>query len=107
MHDANTGFSPERYHPRVDANFMLKVMAGGRLLIAKAKDLSMAGVFVLGLGGRPGDLLTLSVPLPNDREVVTSARILRVREDGAAVEFDQLDWDDLCALARYLHPRLP
>lgn len=98
---------PERFHPRVEANFMVKVLVGGRLLLAKAKDLSMAGVFVLGLGGRPGDLLTVSVPLPDDREIITSARVCRVRQDGAAVEFDQLDWDDLCALARFLHPRLP
>jgi hypothetical protein len=98
---------PERFHPRVEANFMVKVLVGGRLLLAKARDLSMAGVFVLGLGGRPGDLLTVSVPLPEDREIITAARICRVRQDGAAVEFDQLDWDDLCALARFLHPRLP
>lgn len=98
---------PERFHPRVDANFMVKVAVGERHLLAKARDLSMAGVFLTGLGGRPGDLLTVSLLLPDDREVMTSARICRVRAEGAAVEFDSLDWDDLCALARYLHPRLP
>jgi hypothetical protein len=34
---------------------------------------------------------------------------LVVRRDstGVALEFEGLDWDDLFALARFLHPRLP
>jgi hypothetical protein len=38
----------ERFHPRVEANFMVKVLLNGRALLAKAQDLSMAGVSLQG-----------------------------------------------------------
>ena len=50
---------------------------------------------------------TISIPLPGDREVVTKCRVRRRHQDGVGVEFEQLDWEDLFALARFLHPRLP
>ena len=42
-----------------------------------------------------------------DREIVTSATVRRRNDETVALEFDQLDWDDMFALARFLHPRLP
>jgi hypothetical protein len=97
----------ERFHPRVDAGFMVKVLVDGRALVHKARDLSMAGLFVVGPLRDPRQRLTLSIPLPGDREVVTTCQVRRVQDDGVAVEFDHVDWDDLFALARFLHPRLP
>lgn len=98
---------PQRFHPRVGANFMVKLMVDGRAILAKARDLSMAGLYLIGEFDRADHTLTLCIPLPRDREIVTRCRIKRWHPDGLAVEFEQLDWDDLFALARYLHPRLP
>ena len=42
-----------------------------------------------------------------DREIVTTCVVHRQHMDAVALEFESLDWDDMIALARYLHPRLP
>jgi hypothetical protein len=97
---------PTRYHPRVDAGFMVKLATDGRAIVVKAADLSMAGLRLLGDFGSVGDTLALSIPLPGDREISTRATIRRCSEEGVAVEFAQLDWDDMFALARFVHPRL-
>lgn len=99
--------APERFHPRVEAGFMVKLLVDGRAVLAKARDLSMAGLFVLQEPAGRKDKVTVALPLPGDREVVASCLIRRVQEDGMALEFEHLDWDDLIALARFLHPRLP
>jgi hypothetical protein len=98
---------PTRFHPRVDAGFMVKLATGGRSVLAKATDLSMAGLKLVGDFGRIDDRLTIAIPLPGDREIVTQATVRRRNEENVALEFDQLDWDDMFALARFLHPRLP
>lgn len=96
----------EREHPRVEANLMVKILINGRTVVAKAKDLSMAGIYLLGVD-TTSDHLSVAVPLPDDREIVTRCEVKRRNVDGLAVEFEFLDWDDLFALARFLHPRLP
>jgi hypothetical protein len=96
-----------RYHPRVDANWMVQVHLGERRVLVKALDLSMAGLF---LQGHPEDAvrrLTLTLPLPGVGDITTTCCIVRREAHGVAVEFDELDWDHLLLLARYLHPRLP
>lgn len=98
---------PTRFHPRVEAGFMVKLFTGGRAVLAKAADLSMAGLKLSGDVALAEDRLTLAVPLPGGREVVTQATVRRRTEEAVALEFDQLDWDDMFALARFLHPRLP
>lgn len=99
--------SVTRFHPRVDAGFMVKIFTGGRAVIAKATDLSMAGLKLIGDFGAADDRMTLCIPIPGDCEVTTQATVRRRSEEGMALEFDQLDWDDMLALARFLHPRLP
>ncbi len=96
----------QRYHPRVEATFMVKLIVNGRNLVAKAKDLSMAGLCLLGVPAIT-DQLTVTVPLPGDREITTQATVKRRSPGMIGLEFDQLDWDDMFALARYLNPRLP
>lgn len=98
---------PTRFHPRVDAGFMVKVFTGGRAVIAKACDLSMAGLKLVGDFSVPDERMTICIPIPGDRDVVTQATVRRRGEEDMALEFDQLDWDDMFALARFLHPRLP
>jgi hypothetical protein len=99
--------APTRHHPRVDAGFMVKLFTQGKAVLAKADNLSMQGLRIVGDFLAAEERLTLAIPLPDDREVVTQATIRRREEEGIALEFDQLDWDDMFALARFLHPRLP
>ena len=96
----------EREHPRVEANLMVKILINGRSVMAKARDLSMSGLYLVGIDST-ADHLTVALPLPNDREIVTRCEVKRRNVDGLAVEFEFLDWDDLFARARFLHPRLP
>ncbi|WP_342375631.1 PilZ domain-containing protein [Myxococcus stipitatus] len=97
----------ERFHPRVEANFPVKVILPGRDVMVQARDVSMAGLFLLAHPSDNQRYLTLGLPLPGDREIVTTCAIRRREADGVALEFGALDWDDLIALARFLHPRLP
>jgi hypothetical protein len=97
----------ERFHPRVEANLKVKVLLPGRTVAAEARDVSMAGLFLLAHPGDTQRRLKVSLPLPGDREIVTTCEIRRREADGVALEFGELDWDDLIALARFLHPRLP
>lgn len=97
----------ERYHPRVDANWMVKVHLGERTVLVKARDLSMAGLF---LHGHPPDTtkqLSLTLPLPGIADITATCNIVRREANGVALEFADLDWDHFLLLARYLHPRLP
>ncbi len=101
-----TELLPERFHPRVEAGFMIKLFSGGQSVVAKAKDLSMAGLKLLSELRRVDDRVTIAIPLPGDREIVTQATVRRRSTNEVAVEFDQLDWEDMFALARFLTPRL-
>lgn len=98
---------PTRNHPRVDVGFMVKMCTNGRSFVAKAADLSMAGVMLVGDFRDAEQTVTLALPLPGGREIVIRALVRRRDEDSLGLEFDDLDWDDIIALARYLHPRLP
>jgi hypothetical protein len=97
----------ERQHPRVAANLPVEVRAPGMLRQAVAEDISLAGLRVLGLRAPVGEALTVALPLPGDRLLQLRCSVVRIEPTGVAVEFDGLDWDDLFALARFLHPRLP
>jgi hypothetical protein len=74
---------------------------------AVAEDISLAGLRVLGLRAPVGESLTVALPLPGDRLLQLRCSVVRIEPTGVALEFDGLDWDDLFALARFLHPRLP
>ncbi len=104
---AATAAALERYHPRVAASIAVKVLVNGRAFLAHAKDVSMNGIYLLAQPPANQERFTISIPLPGDREVVTKCRVRRRHADGVGVEFEQLDWEDLFALARFLHPRLP
>jgi len=97
----------ERQHPRVQANLPVQVRAPGLVRMAVAEDLSLAGLRVLGLRAPVGQALTVLLPLPEDRILTLRCSVVRQDATGVAVEYDGLDWEDLFALARYLHPRLP
>lgn len=74
---------------------------------AVAEDISLAGLRVLGLRAPVGESLTVALPLPGDRLLRLRCAVVRLEPTGVALEFDGLDWEDLFALARFLHPRLP
>lgn len=101
---------PVRYHPRVDAERLpIEVQWETTTHRAVASNLSMAGLSLTGplskklpLGSQVGVVL----PLPSDKPLVTQARVRRRGAGEVALEFVGLDWDDMFALARFLHPRL-
>lgn len=101
---------PRRRHPRVSAGFLVKLHTGGRILVQKARDLSMTGLSLEGWTAPIGERLVIEIPLPNEqRMVAVPGQILR-HDQGqgtTAVHFLDLDWDDMFALARFLAPRLP
>jgi hypothetical protein len=107
MHAHTHVTSVERYHPRVAANLMVTVHTGHRAIVAKAKDLSLDGLFVFGVPGLADGRVMVSIPLPDGEDVVTPCEVTRAEREGVALQFSELDWDDLIALARFLHPRLP
>lgn len=98
---------PDRLHPRVDADLSVKVLSNGRAYAARARDVSMAGLFLECEAPRHQTRFTVALNLPGDREVVARCLVRRWQEDGVGLEFEDLDWEDLFALARFLHPRLP
>ncbi len=98
---------PTRFHPRVGAGFMVKLLVGNRTIVAKAEDVSMAGLKLVGELDLGRERVTVCLPLPEDQQVVTEATVRRREAGSLALEFDELDWDDLFTLARFLHPRLP
>jgi hypothetical protein len=96
-----------RYHPRVFSGLKVKLKTQRGVLMTQSIDLSMAGVCVEGEVAAMAERLTIAVQLPNDRLIVTGARVRSFKDGNTGIEFDQLDWEDLFALARFLHPRLP
>src|SRR5687767_8165479 len=102
----NLSTALERYHPRVAANAMVRVQVGRRTLVLRARDLSMDGIYVVSAAPLPRRV-AVAISLPEGRELVTGCDVTRYDDEGAALRFDTLDWDDFIALARYLHPRLP
>lgn len=96
-----------RAHPRVDAALMVKLKLNGRAVSARAVNLSMAGLCLQGEFHELGDSVLLAIPLPDDKHVITHAMVRRREGGRIGLEFAQLDWEDMFALARFLHPRLP
>ncbi|MGC4117020.1 MAG: PilZ domain-containing protein [Myxococcales bacterium] len=97
----------KRQHPRVQAGFLVKMHVGAREVLARARDLSMAGMFLDGPLSRLPSEIDVRIPLPGqDREVQTTCRVERTDSDGVALSFSKIDWGDLLLMARYLSPRL-
>lgn len=98
--------SPRREHPRVRADFAVLLQLGTRSVEARARDLSMTGLFLERAPQVPDDLC-LRIPLPGlDRQVRATCRVERRERRGVALSFANIDWDDLLLMARYLSPRL-
>lgn len=98
--------SPTRFHPRVDAGIAVRIATGQATHVATAVDLSMAGARLVGDLPLMDERVTLAIPIPGERDVVTHGTVRRRVGESVAIEFDQLDWDDMIALARYVHPRM-
>ena len=102
-----TPLTHRRQHPRVPADFEVRMKIGARQISAWAHDLSMTGLFVVGPICEIPDEVELTIPLPGlSREVVTSCRVERREERGIALSFSSIDWEDLLLVARFLAPRL-
>jgi hypothetical protein len=97
----------KRAHPRVEAGFLVQLELGSRKVVARARDLSMAGLFLDGPLSQLPNEINLRIPLPGQgREVVTRCQVERRQADGVALSFAQITWEDLLLMARYLAPRL-
>jgi len=97
----------ERYHPRVEANFDVKVLLNGRVIPARARDLSMNGMFLKAFPLGDLERFPVVIPLDDGKQIRVTAVVRRQHLEGVAVEFTNVDWDDMIALAGFLHPRLP
>lgn len=101
--------SPSRQHPRVAADFAVRLVAGTRSVLARAVDLSLAGLALHDPAGelREGEFDRVALRIPGEqRELSLPIRFTRRHRDRVALAFSALDWDDLFCLARYLSPRL-
>ena len=101
--------TPARLHPRVSADFVVRLVAGNRSVLARAVDLSLAGLALHDPAGELNagriDKVALRIP-GEDREIELPVRLARRQGTTVALAFAALDWDDLFTLARYLSPRL-
>lgn len=96
-----------REHPRVSADFMVRLQVGPRQIAARARNLSMTGLFIDDPLSPLSGEVHLRIPLPGlAREVVTECRVERRELHGVALSFARIDWDDLLLMARYLAPRI-
>lgn len=101
--------SPQREHPRVPADFVVKLLSGTRSVLTRALDVSLAGLALHDPAGelRAGDAYRVALRIPGEsRDLNLRAHLARRTGDTAALAFSSLDWDDLFTLARYLSPRL-
>lgn len=97
---------PRREHPRVPANFVVHVELPGGAVKARARDLSMAGLY-LDAPLRVPDRVKVLMVLPEEvGTVMTTCEVERRDAHGVALSFAEIDWDDLMRLARFLAPRL-
>jgi hypothetical protein len=100
---------PMRQHPRVAADFVVRLVAGTRSVLARAVDLSLAGLALHDPAGglEEGAFDRVALKIPGEaRQLSLPVRFARRHHDRVALSFAALDWDDLFSLARYLSPRL-
>ena len=103
-----TSPQPMRQHPRVHADFVVKLGRGERSVLARALDVSLAGMALHDPAGELDDSVQrVALRIPGEpHELELPVRFARRSGDKVALAFSKLDWDDLFTLARYLSPRL-
>lgn len=95
-----------RLHPRVPANFPIRLRHGASCWSGRATNVSLSGLAVEGAPSVDVGKVRLELALPAERSPLTVEGEV-VREDrGLAIRFLDLDWADILALARYVAPRL-
>ena len=97
---------PVREHPRIATEFPVHLDLGAHQLEARARNLSMAGLYLDGALLLPS-IVRARIPLPGvAREVRTTCQVERRDCQGIALSFAAIDWEDLLLVARFLSPRL-
>jgi hypothetical protein len=85
---------------------MVQLRSDGKAILARAIDLSMAGLALLDPGGIE-KVEQVAIPLPGEsKPMVLPAKLIRRADNQIGIEFTHLEWDDVLTLARYLSPRL-
>lgn len=99
---------PVRQHPRVEADFVVRLEGPTQSVLTRAVDLSLAGMAIHDPAGelRRAIFDRVAIAIPGEPELTVRVRVARREGDRVAVVFEELDWDDLFLLARYLSPRL-
>ena len=99
---------PMRQHPRVGADFVVRLIGPTRSVLTRAVDLSMAGLALIDPAGELKRAVfdRVSISIPGEEELVLRVRVARREGERVGLIFEDLDWDDLFLLARYLSPRL-
>lgn len=95
-----------RRHPRVPANFFVRLEHPQGRFRLRAKNLSMTGALVRDERQVPEGLVRLELDLPTASEPVRIEARASRREDGLALRFLDLDLSAILALARYISPHL-
>ena len=99
--------TPRRQHSRVSVTFAVRLQIGAQQVAARARNLSMTGLFLEDPRCDLPANVRLAIPLPgSSREVVADCRVERRDAQGVALSFASIDWDDLLLVARYLAPLL-
>lgn len=100
---------PDR-HPRVQESFTVRLEVGERLFMAVAHELSVTGLLVESPVLPPAGELTVAMPIAG-QVMKVQARVVRAspRLDGVdlALSFLDLEWDEICAIARAVAAKMP
>jgi hypothetical protein len=95
-----------RHHPRVPANFPIRLLHGARTWSGRAKNLSLSGLALEGNKQVGLGKVRLELALPSeDAPLWVQGEVIREDRE-LAVRFLDLDWPEILALARYVSPRL-
>ncbi len=94
-----------RNHPRVASGRPVEIDPGGAAIRGEARDLSMAGCFVVAKSAPASEAIEI-VFAEGGEQIRCRGRIVRRSLEGVAVRFERLDWADLFGLARLVSPAL-
>ncbi|MHB1843656.1 MAG: PilZ domain-containing protein [Deltaproteobacteria bacterium] len=94
-----------RNHPRVASQREVLLGQGGHAILGEARDLSMAGCFVVARDAPSAGPVEV-VFREGGESVRCRGQIVRRVAQGVAVRFDALDWGDIFGLARLISPAL-
>lgn len=100
----STGVRP----PRVAGDLSIEVRTRKGPVRRPVRDLSLTGLFAVGIKAPVGREIPLTLTLPAEPPLCLQGRVVRCAdaEAGVAMIFSRIGWDDMLTIARYLAPRI-